>query len=125
MSMKKAALKLQNELAMVDLMTRPPAPGPEFLVVENQSLQIKIKMYEEDGPHKRPHIHIDYGKQHHVASYAIDNSTRIVGSLHRKYDRQIKEWIITNKTDLNEAWRQTQSGKKPELIVAKLKGTFE
>jgi hypothetical protein len=69
-------------------------------------------MYSEDGPH----IHIDYGKQHHIASYAINNGKRIVGDLSRKYDEQIRDWILAHKAYLNEAWRQPQSRKKPELI---------
>ena len=50
MSLKKAALKLQGELANVDFWTRPSTGLPEFLVVQSQALQVKIKMYEEDGP---------------------------------------------------------------------------
>jgi hypothetical protein len=125
MSLNKTASKLQGELANIDFRTRPISGFPEFLVVQSQALQIKIKMYEEDGPHKCPHIHIDYGKGPHVAAYAIENGSRIVGNFSRKYDRAIAHWILRYRSDLMEAWRQTQSGKKPEWIIAKLKGTFD
>ncbi|ATC86219.1 DUF4160 domain-containing protein [Pseudoalteromonas arctica] len=39
---------------------------------------MKIKIYQEKG-HHLPHIHIDYGRQQHAASYAIETGERIEG----------------------------------------------
>lgn len=53
---------------------------------------MKIKIYPEPG-HKMPHIHIDYGREHHVASFSIETGERIIqGTLDRKYDSEIKGW---------------------------------
>jgi hypothetical protein len=73
--------------------------------------------------HKRPHIHIDYGKQHHVASYAIDSGERLVGSLDRKYDKQVQAWIAMHRDQLLQAWEITQSGQRPQMIINELKGS--
>jgi len=122
---KDAANKLQSAFATIDFFSRPSSGVPEFLVVRSEAMTIKIKMYEENGPHKTPHVHIDYGKKKHVASYAIKTGKRIVGGLDRKYDDAVTEWILTYKVDLQEAWDLTAAGKKPEHIIAKLKGTFD
>ena len=73
--------------------------------------------------HKRPHLHIDYGKEHHATSYAIDNGVRLAGKLDRKYDSDIRTWINTHRDPLLEAWRIAQAGEKPEMIIAELKGS--
>ncbi|HEY5130065.1 MAG TPA: hypothetical protein VIJ35_22745 [Bradyrhizobium sp.] len=71
---------LQYRLGEIDLLTRPSRSGGknliEFLVVELEGIAIKIRM-DGDRNHARPHIHIDYGKKRHAASYAIDNGERL------------------------------------------------
>jgi Domain of unknown function (DUF4160) len=82
--------ELQRLFAQKDLLTEPRrSPKNDFmeiLLVRRKNMSIKI--YKEIG-HHLPHIHIDYGKQHHVASYAIDSGLRIAGSLSPKYDSDL------------------------------------
>jgi hypothetical protein len=78
-------------------------------------------MYKESA-HSRPHLHIDYGSQRHVASYAIDDGSRLAGQLDRKYDSSVSEWINKHKSELTEVWKAAQSGRSPEIILAALQG---
>ena len=71
--------------------------------------------------HRRPHIHVDYGKNHHAASFAIDNGERLAGGLNRKYDTVAREWIKRHKGKLLETWNLVMSGKNTDEIVAELR----
>jgi hypothetical protein len=121
MSLIKAARELQHQFAMTDLMTRPSRGGgyTELLVIK--LLAMKIKMYQERGPHKEPHVHIDYGEKNHVASYSIQTGRRIVGNLNRKYDQSIASWIADNAGALAELWNAMQAGEETERPVAALR----
>ncbi len=114
---------LQNQLAQVDLLTRHShstrAGDISFLLGKRDNL--KFKMYQEPG-HSLPHIHIDYGRQNHAASYRIDPPTRLIGNLDRKYDRSVLEWIKCRKDKLLEAWALVQAGGDPAPIVHELAG---
>jgi hypothetical protein len=115
---------LQGRLAQVDLIVSNRSGNSrfiEFLVVKRQRL--KIKMYQELG-HKLPHIHIDYGKEHHVASYSIQPAERIEGDLDRVYDREIKDWIEKNRAKILELWERAQSGKAVTALVQELQGSL-
>ena len=70
--------------------------------------------------HKRPHVHIDYGKERHVASYAIDTGERLVGHLDNKYDNKVRKWIDEKKLTLMQIWVQTQAGQNTDAIVCEL-----
>ena len=72
--------------------------------------------------HKRPHVHIDYGKKFHAASYAIDTGERIVGD--SKYDNEVYEWIGKNRPKLLQAWELVQSGKDATPIACELRESF-
>lgn len=111
---------LQDKLATIDLLTRRGGGGLEFLIKRYQSIRLRM---DGDLNHKRPHIHVDYGRELHTAAYAIDDGERLVGGLPTKYDRQIKSWIDTNRSKLLQAWAATQSGKKPDVIIAELMGS--
>jgi hypothetical protein len=103
MELKEELESLQNRLAQIDLLTRPssrPSSGfTELLLVKLQDL--KIKIYQERG-HALPHVHIDYGKTHHIASFSISPAERIEGSLSKKYDKN-------NCLDFCEARRNPQN----------------
>jgi hypothetical protein len=105
--------------ARIDLLTRPSRGGGyiELLLFHRQSL--KIKIYDEKG-HQRPHVHIDYGRAYHTASYAIDTGERLEGSLHRKYDDVVREWISEHQIRLNAIWAALKAGKNMEVMVAQL-----
>jgi hypothetical protein len=72
-------------------------------------LPIEIRM-EPDANHKKPHLHINYGKMKHVASYGILDGERIVGDLNKKYDQKVKDWIIKDKEKLIVIWDDMQKG---------------
>ena len=78
-------------------------------------------MYQENG-HAMPHLHIDYGHKHHVASFAIEPPSRIKGSLDSKYDKPIIEWITKNSENLIEIWNKAQAGGNPKILISQLSG---
>lgn len=115
--------ELQRDLAQVDLLTTPSSSGQagsiSFLLLKRGDL--KFKMYQESG-HGLPHIHIDYGRHKHAASYCIDPPNRLAGNLDRKYDRSVTEWISSRKEKLLAAWALVQSGGDPEPLTLELAG---
>jgi hypothetical protein len=123
MTYEKLLESLQRSLAQIDLINEPrrraPAGFTEFLVLKLKN--IKIKMYQEKG-HSMPHIHIDYGKENHVASFSIEPPRRINGSLNSKYDREIISWVTANKEALLKIWSEAQAGGNPSNLIAQLKG---
>jgi Domain of unknown function (DUF4160) len=122
-------MKLEKELAelqdafMIDLFTRPARPNNaawmELLIKKLQAIKIRM---DGNKNHTRPHVHIDYGKEYHVASYAIDTGDRLVGNLDTKYDRAAREWIAGNRVKLFEAWELMQAGKTADPIAYELRG---
>lgn len=115
--------ELQKDFAQVDLRTTPSRSSrtgyTSFLLLKRGNL--KFKMYQESG-HSLPHIHIDYGRQNHAASYSIDPPSRLVGDLDRKYDRSVTEWITSRKDNLLKAWVVVQAGGNPEALSIELAG---
>ncbi len=113
---------LQHRLAEIDLHTEPRHSPPgftEFLLLKLKD--IKIKMYQERG-HATPHIHIDYGKKNHAASFSVHNPSRINGALPSKYDKSITGWIIENNKMLIDIWGEAQAGGNPAYLIAQLSG---
>jgi Domain of unknown function (DUF4160) len=112
---------LQNDLAMVDMRTRPQRKKQfgllEALLIKKD--QIKLKMYQEKG-HARPHFHVDYGSQNHAASYAIDTGERLDGVLDRKYDKAVGSWAESNRQQLLNVWDAMQAGKPEQSFIASL-----
>ncbi len=125
MSYQEIVETLQRKLAEIDLLTEPrprrhSRPGfIELLLLKLKD--IKLKMYQERG-HAMPHIHIDYGNQHHVASFSVHNPSRIEGSLHSKYDNPIIAWITENSEMLLRIWSEAQTGGNPNCLIAQLAG---
>jgi hypothetical protein len=123
MNLEKELSELQDALAMVDLFTRPRRsidPDSMELVVKRLRA-IRIRM-DGNKNHKRAHVHIDYGNDFRVASYAIDTGSRLVGNLDTKYDRAAREWITGNKAKLFELWELLQTGKNAEPLAFALRG---
>jgi hypothetical protein len=108
---------------MIDLLTRPRGgDGREVLELLLKEFQpIKIKM-DGNKNHKRPHVHVEYGRHFHAASFAIDTGERMVGNLARKYDRSVQTWIGENRSKLLQVWALVQKGKDPNAIVCELRG---
>ena len=123
-SMIAAARSLQRELSGLDEPSGrfQPTRRPGFSAALIQRLaQLKIKMYQERG-HALPHLHVDYGKQHHVASYSLDPPARLEGDLDTKYDRKIVGWIAVHKAQLLKVWNRLQAGDRFEMELAALRG---
>ncbi len=109
---------LQKRLAEIDLHSHGSSAGMSFLVLKLDNL--KIKMYQETQ-HANPHVHIDYGKNTHVASYCIKSGERLVGELSRKYDKTISSWVLSNQPKLNNLWQQAQLGRDTSKIIAEIR----
>lgn len=119
--LKNELEELQRDLATIDLHSSSKGLLLEALMLKFQN--IKIKIYQEKG-HKLPHIHIDYGKEIHAASYAISNTERIKGTLDKKYDKSIKKWLEKNKEKLLTIWNKIQAGEEFSEYVAQLSGSL-
>ena len=113
--------QLQDDMATVDLLTRRSPPGViELLVKRFQQIRIRI---DGDKNHARPHLHIDYGREYHAASYAIDTGERLAGMLDTKYNNAVQEWIAKSRPVLIQAWALTQAGQNADPIVRELRGS--
>lgn len=118
-----AAGKLQYDLAMRDKLAsmftaRPSSRAfmPELLVLELSDLKLRM-----DGNlnHYRAHLHVDYRKQRHVATYAIDTGKRLIGD-RTPYDDDISAWIGKHRADLQKVWDDMRGSGYSELTVAQL-----
>jgi hypothetical protein len=93
-SYQKILKLLQQELALIDWCTEPRRQSSsDFGFLLWKLKNIKLKMYQEKH-HKKPHLHIDYGEQNHIASFAIEPPSRIIidgikDSLPSKYNDSI------------------------------------
>ena len=97
MNLETELADLQDALANTDLSDAlrrmNDDQGLIYLLVKIlQPIRIKI---DGNRNHKRPHIHIDYGRKFHAATYATDTGERLVGD--RKYDYEVFEWIGKNR----------------------------
>jgi hypothetical protein len=95
-----------------------PGRGRPLMVRQLRSIRFKI---DGDKNHARPHIHVDYGRNHHAATFSIDNGDRLAGGLNRKYDRPAREWIERNKEKLLDAWKLVMDSGNTDEIVAELR----
>jgi hypothetical protein len=72
--------------------------------------------------HARAHIHIDYGTERHMASYAVDDASILAGK-RTKYHNAIQKWVSANRADLMTVWTEMRSRGTPEATVATLAGS--
>jgi hypothetical protein len=109
--------QLQHRLAFVDLLSerQTKAGGGTLPLLLMKLRALKIKMYQEPG-HQLPHVHIDYGRRNHVASYSISEPKRLAGTLDAKYDREVVGWIAACRDKLLELWRSLQSGTDASVL---------
>jgi hypothetical protein len=123
MNLESEMKELQRQLAQIDMLSevREGSGGDRLELLLLKLKDIKIKMYQEQG-HPMPHIHIDYGKQHHIASFSIEPPTRLEGTLHHKYDTEITRWVTDHKAKLLEIWNTLKTGGEPIVSIAELAG---
>lgn len=119
MEMEQEAKKLQDDLAFTDMLMAP-SRGGDFVEMAIKKLQRLIVRMEADH-HARAHVHIDYGRERHAASFAVDNGERLVGRMPTKYDRDVQTWIIHNQLKLQALWDAMKRGEPHESILAELK----
>lgn len=110
--------ELQQSIALFDLLERQNESNNSFPSYSIFSLpNIKIKIYQEKK-HQQPHIHLDIGKERHVASFSIDPPSKIKGEIAKKYEIIVSKWIEKNKNILLRIWEEAQGGGKlAELVV--------
>lgn len=111
--------KLQDKFAEIDLLTKEDNERL-FEILLKKLLPLGFRM--EPDHHGTPHIHINYGKEKHIASYRINDGVRVAGNLSNKYDKVVKDWISLNKTILQEIWTAMKNGiqKDYEIKIGQL-----
>ncbi|MGD9717634.1 MAG: DUF4160 domain-containing protein [Sulfurimonadaceae bacterium] len=73
---------------------------------------ISIRMYHDDHP--PAHIHVEY--QGYVALMSIDNGVVLKGSLPKKAEKLVSEWIVNHQCELYKDWELAQNFEPLEKI---------
>ena len=73
---------------------------------------IAIYLYYED--HDPPHVHARYGE--HQARIVIATGALLNGSLPRRAQRMVDEWVAAHRMDLTACWERAVSGREPGTI---------
>lgn len=111
----KETEELRSSIELIELLSDQEKSG-KGLLLENlikKFVNVKVKMYQEH--HNLPHVHIDIGKENHSASIAIDNQAVLAGSIDKKYEKVVLNWIEKNKTNLLIVWINIQKGQVFDL----------
>lgn len=108
--LQKETEKLKNSIELIELLSDQDKSGKALLVEHliKKFVNVKVKMYQEH--HNLPHVHIDIGKTNHSASIAIENQTVLAGSIEKKYEKTVLNWIEKNKANLLIVWNNIQHG---------------
>jgi hypothetical protein len=106
--------ELQDKFAEIDLLTEK-GNDRLFEILLKKILPMEFRM--EPDHHGAPHIHINYRKEKHIASYRIKDGVRVAGNLSNKYDKVVKDWIALNQTQLQEIWTAMQDGNQNEYEI--------
>lgn len=111
--------ELQDQLAFIDLLNQQSNSSLTEVLLK-KLLPLEFRM--EPDHHGAPHIHINYGKLKHAASYTLHDAERKAGDLPNKYDKVVKSWITTNQLKLNQIWNEMKAGNqlKYELLIGQL-----
>ncbi|QIA22028.1 DUF4160 domain-containing protein [Mesorhizobium sp. AA22] len=106
-------------MAMFDLSARPSSAGShglELLLKDLRNLRFKM---DGNRNHMRAHLHIDYHRHNHMASYAVDDGTLLAGS--GRYNHLIEPWIANNRESVMRVWRDIRTTGVDDQIVAQLR----
>jgi hypothetical protein len=105
--------RLQQGLALADLSSKCAAGESDDLKLLIARLgHVKVQMYRERGPHKRPHFHIEF-KREYRASYTIDTLERIVGYMPKRYEEPVLEWARSVQPQLASCWNHLSADGEP------------
>lgn len=121
--LEKSLVELLNQLDWIDWRPRIRLSDVDTDIAGKRVKTLKGIRIRMDGSrnHKRPHVHVDYGKEYHTASYAIDNGGRIAGELEGKYDGEVSIWIAKCRPQLLRAWKLTQAGQNADVVICELR----
>lgn len=114
---------LANEEGLIKR-SRGSSRWPELLLLHSRGLRLKM---DPNKNHGRAHIHLDYGRVLHQASYAVDTGERLAGEESR-FDRKIMKWIILNREELLKIWSELRNSRgqgEAEVLVRHLKGDID
>jgi hypothetical protein len=111
----KETQELKNSIELIELMSGQESSGKGLLLehLVKKFVNVKVKMYQEH--HNLPHVHIDIGRQNHLASISIENQSVLEGSIEKKYEDLVLNWIEKNKTNLLIIWNNMQEGQVFDL----------
>lgn len=126
---RAAAEVLQRDLAQldmarltIDMSRRPARPFMELLVLRFEGIKIRM---DGNKNHKRPHVHVDYGKEWHTASYAIDSGERLAGTLDPYYDKKVREFVMSTTNELLILWHKIDNGQNTGDILCELRSSLD
>jgi hypothetical protein len=117
--LEEELVELQISLFLQNFFARPRSRGIHCLS-PRQMENIRVRL--DAKSHGRPHLHLDYGRQHRTATYAIDTGERLAGELDSRYDGRVANWIEDCRTLLLRAWNQLQDGQSVDGLVWELRG---
>ena len=121
-TLEQVARALQRALAQDELLrTARRGGGGQLGLLVMKFERIKVQMFQEPN-HGRPHIHIDYGKFRHVASFALDDGDLLAGSLDNASTKVLRAFIEESRTQLETIWHELQEGGDAQAAVAELLG---
>jgi hypothetical protein len=108
--------ELQQLLASADLKVRKKRK--DFRIELARKLNMKFRM--EPDQHHRAHVHIQYGKENHKASYAVDNGELLAGSLPTYQEKVVVKWISDHSETLDRLWVTLKRGEDHSPLIREL-----
>ncbi len=113
--LQKETEELKSSIELIEQLSDQDKSGKGLLLEHliKKFVNVKVKMYQEH--HNLPHVHIDIGKDNHSASIAIENQSVLAGSIEKKYEKTVLNWIEKNKANLLILWNNIQKGEVIDL----------
>ena len=114
---KTILVELQYLLGSADLLQTKKSRT--FKIEVARKLNMKFRM--EPDNHQRPHVHIQYGKENHKASYAVNNGELLAGNLPTYQEKVVVNWISNHSDILNKLWITLKHGENHKSFIEQLK----
>ena len=103
---------------MIDLLRKPTGKGLELLLKKHLLLVLKM---DGNRNHARAHLHVDYHRTKHLASYAINNGDLLAGD--GVYSSVVQPWIAAHRNDLMRVWNGIRGEGADATVVAQLRAS--
>lgn len=115
--LQKETEELKSSIELIELLSDQYKSGKSLLLEHliKKFVNVKVKMYQEH--HNLPHVHINIGSDNHIASIAIDNQAILAGSIEKKYEKEVLNWVKKNKENLLIVWNNMQQGEVVDLTT--------